>query len=147
MEELKKYGNIIYEPYINKKLLKEKLKNQKIEYLLTNPNKQGFILDNEVLDDSNIKLINTCSTGTNHIDKEYCLKNKIKILSLTKDYNLINDLPSTSELAFGLMINLIRNVNLSNLSVKNFKWDYEPFIGREIRNLNLGIIGFGRLGK
>ena len=63
-------------------------------------------------------------------------------MSLTKDYNLINDLPSTSELAFGLMINFIRNVNLSNLSVKNFKWDYEPFIGREIKNLNLGIIGF-----
>ena len=78
MEELKKYSNIIYEPYINKKLLKKKLKNQKIENLLTNPNKQGFILDNEVLDDSNIKLINTCSTGTNHIDKAYCLKIKLK---------------------------------------------------------------------
>lgn len=146
-EELKKYGNIIYLPYINKLELIDKLKDKNIEYLLTNPNKQGFILDKDVLENSNIKLINTCSTGTNHIDKEYCFKKNIKIWSLTNDYELINDLPSTSDLAFGLMINLLRNIPLSFQSVKNYNWNYEPFIGREIKNLNLGIIGFGRLGK
>ena len=37
---------------------------------------------------SNISIINTASTGTNHIDKVYCKNNKIKIFSLTKDYDL-----------------------------------------------------------
>jgi hypothetical protein len=40
----------------------------------------------------------------NHIDVDYCDSNGTKIYSLTKDMKLINDLPSTSELAFGLMV-------------------------------------------
>ena len=26
-------------------------------------------------------------------------------------------------------------------------WDYRPFIGRQMNNLNVGVIGYGRLGK
>ena len=148
MEEVKKYGNIIYDPYIKKKdLYKKLLENKKIEYIFTNPNKQGFMLDKEVLKDTGIKVINTCSTGTNHIDKVYCKNNNIDIWSLTTDYELINDLPSTSELAFGLMLSLLRKIPQSFNSVKNYEWDYERFIGRQIKGLSLGIIGFGRLGK
>lgn len=148
MEEVKKYGNIIYEPYIKKQKLYEKLlENEKIEYIFTNPNKQGFILDHKVLKDTGIKVINTCSTGTNHIDKIYCKENNIDIWSLTTDYELINDLPSTSELAFGLMLSLLRKIPQSFNSVKKYEWDYERFIGRQVKGLSLGIIGFGRLGK
>lgn len=148
MNEIKKYGNIIYEPYISKKNLSKKLLDDiSIEYIFTNPNKQGYILDKYVLDNTGIKVINTCSTGTNHIDKEYCKEKNIDIWSLTTDYQLINDLPSTSELAFGLMIGLLRKIPQSFNSVKKYEWDYERFIGRQIKGLSLGIIGFGRLGK
>ena len=41
----------------------------------------------------------------------------------------------------------IRNVNEAALSVKKGNWDYRPFIGRQMNNLNVGIIGYGRLGK
>ena len=49
-------------------------------------------------------MINTASTGLNHINLIDCKKLNIKVLSLTKDYHLLKKLPSTSELAFGLMI-------------------------------------------
>lgn len=148
MDEVQKYGNIIYEPYILKNQLKEILQiKREIEYIFTNPNKQGYILDKEVLENTNIKVINTCSTGTNHIDKDYCKLKNIDIWSLTTDYELINDLPSTSELAFGLMLSLLRNIPQSFNSVKKYEWDYERFIGRQVKGLSLGIIGFGRLGK
>lgn len=146
--EIGKYIEIVYKPYINKIDLGDLLeRNSDIQYIFTNPNKQGFILDKTVLENTNIKVINTASTGTNHIDKEYCFNNNIKIWSLTKDYGLINNLPSTSELAFGLMINLLRYIPQSFNDVKNLNWNYEKFIGRQIKGLNLGIIGFGRLGK
>ena len=147
LDEIKQYGQITYEPYIKKNELRKKLIETPIEYLFTNPNKQGFILDKEVLHNTNIKVINTCSTGTNHIDKNYCEKHNIDIWSLTTDFELINDLPSTSELAFGLMLNMLRKIPQSFESVKNFDWDYEKFVGRQIKGLSLGIIGFGRLGK
>jgi D-3-phosphoglycerate dehydrogenase / 2-oxoglutarate reductase len=146
-EEISKYGNITYKPEIKKSELKDLLINNNINIIFTNPNKQHFMLNEEVLDGTSIKLINTCSTGTNHIDKEYCKKKNIEIWSLTKDMDLINDLPSTSELAFGLMLSLVRNINMGFNSVKNGNWDYEPYIGRQLKELTLGIIGFGRLGK
>ena len=80
----------------------------RLDYIFCNPNRQGYIIDQSVLYNSGINLINTASTGTNHIDLEYCKKNKIKILSKKNDFKLINKLPSTSELAFGLMINLLK---------------------------------------
>ena len=92
-------------------------------------------------------MINTASTGLNHINLDDCKKLKIKIFSLKNNRNLINRLPSTSELAFGLMINLLRNMIQSSNSVKNKKWDYSPFIGNELASLSIGIIGLGRLGN
>ena len=145
---LKKKGKLIYKPNINKKDLKKILeKNKKINVIFCNPNRQGYILNKEILQNSSVKLINTASTGLNHINQDDCKKLNIKILSLTKDFKLIKKLPSTSELSFGLMINLHRNIFQSFQSVKNKKWDYTPFIGQELSSLTIGIIGLGRLGN
>jgi lactate dehydrogenase-like 2-hydroxyacid dehydrogenase len=148
MDQLKKMAKVLYKPNINKsKLTKLLSENKKINIIFCNPNKQGYILDKSILKNSSIKLINTASTGLNHINIKDCKNLNIKIYSLTKDYSLINKLPSTSELAFGLMINLLRKINLSFESVKKNNWDYTKFIGKEIASLTIGIIGLGRLGK
>ena len=76
-EKLERCGNIIYEPEITKYKLKKALFDLRVEYLLTIANKQNFILDEEVLNGSQLKVINTCSTGLNHIDLDYCIKNEI----------------------------------------------------------------------
>ncbi len=146
-EELKKYGNVDYQPSINKIELIKKLRNPKFDVLFVNPNKQGYMLNEDILNNSSIKIINTCSTGTNHIDLKFCKKKSIKVYSLTKDKSLIKDLPSTSELAFGLMINLLRKITFANDSVKKGQWDYLPFVGRQIKGLNVCVVGYGRLGK
>ena len=145
--KLATFGDLIYEPDITKKELKRILFDNSIEYLFTNPNKQNFILDKEVLEDTDIKVINTCSTGLNHIDTNYCEENNIDVWSLKTDYELINDLPSTSELAFGLMMSLLRNIPKSFHSVRDGNWDYEPFVGHQIKGKTIGIIGYGRLGQ
>ena len=144
---LEEFGNITYVPDITKEELKSTLFETKTKYLFTNPNKQPFILDEEVLKDSNIKVINTCSTGTNHIDMKYCKENNIEVWHLARDYELINQLPSTAEHAFGLMLSLIRKIPMSFHSVRDGNWDYEPYIGRQLKGLTVGIIGYGRLGK
>ena len=87
----------------SKQEVKKLLIEEKITAILCNPNKQGYKIDKELLEYSSVKIINTCSTGLNHIDLTYCKNNHIKF-SLTKDYDLIKNLPSTSELAFGLML-------------------------------------------
>ena len=147
-KKLSKKGKLIYKPNIKalglKKILK---KDKKINTIFCNPNRQGYVLNRYILEDTSIDLINTASTGLNHINLNYCKKMGIKILSLTKDFNLIKKLPSTSELSFGLMINLQRKIFNSFQSVKKNKWDYSSFIGQELASLTIGIIGLGRLGN
>lgn len=147
-ERLEQYGEVIYVPEISKLELTTLLsETPDIEYLFTNPNKQNFILDEEVLKNSNVKVINTCSTGLNHIDINYCERNNIEVWSLKEDFELINDLPSTAELSFGLMMSLLRKIPEGFDSVKKGEWDYEPLIGRQVKGLTIGIVGLGRLGK
>ena len=146
-ESLQDIMDFEYHPNIKKHELNKLLIDTGSYYIFTNPNKQNFILDEEVLKYTNVKVINTCSTGLNHIDMDYCKSNNIKVWSLKKDYELINDLPSTSELAFGLMMSLLRNIPKSYHSVKDGNWDYEPYVGHQIKGKTIGIIGYGRLGK
>jgi len=124
------------------------LLDKDIEAIFCNPNQQSFKIDQELLDGTNVSLINTCSTGLNHIDINYCNNIGIKIYSLTKDYDLINNLPSTAELSFGLLLDLMRNITLSNNITKETKtWNYLPFVGQQMKDFKIGIIGYGRLGK
>ena len=146
-EKLSKFGEVEYQPNITKPALKFYLSTNSVDWIFTNPNKQNFILDEDVLNGSNIKGINTASTGLNHIDLNYCEQNNIEVVSHKNDLELINDLPSTSELAFGLMMSLMRNIPKSFHSVKDGNWDYEPYVGHQIKGKTIGIIGYGRLGK
>lgn len=144
---INQFGEVTYIPNILKNEVNAKLIENKITHIFTNPNKQNFILNAELLSNTSVQVINTCSTGLNHIDERYCSDNNIDIWSLTKDYELINDLPSTSELAFGLMMSLLRFIPTSFHSVKDGNWDYEPYVGHQIKGKTIGIIGYGRLGK
>ena len=146
-EKLLEFGEVEYQPNITKPALKFYLSTNSVDWIFTNPNKQNFILDEDILNGSNIKGINTASTGLNHIDLNYCNENNIEVVSHKNDLDLINNLPSTSELAFGLMMSLMRNIPKSFHSVKDGNWDYEPYVGHQIKGKTIGIIGYGRLGK
>ena len=140
-------GEVYFLENGSKNQVRDLIFDKKITSLLCNPNKQGYIIDRELLENSSINLINTCSTGLNHIDIEFCKQNNITVFSLTSDYELINNLPSTAELAFGLMLSLLRKIPDGKNHVSDYKWDYLNFVGRQIKDLNIGIIGYGRLGK
>ncbi len=147
VERLSSKGEIFLYEESGKQEVRELLKNKKIDTIICNPNQQTYKIDKDLLQGTSVKLINTCSTGMNHIDVEYCSENNITIYSLTKDMELINQLPSTSELAFGLMLSLLRKIPQGNTHVSKYNWDYTQFMGRQVKDLKIGIVGYGRLGK
>ena len=118
-----------------------------IRALLVNPNAQGFLIDKKIISESSLLTINTCSTGLNHIDLVACRDHGVNVLSLKKDYELINYLPSTSELAFGMMLALFRNFPSCSSSVLKNNWNYKPVMGHQLAGSTIGVLGFGRLGK
>ncbi len=138
---LNEYGN-------RNEIVEQICLNRDIKYLFVNPNAQGYYIDCDFLNATEIKGINTCSTGTNHIDLDACKKNDVQIYSLTTDFELIDSLPSTAELSFGMMVSLCRKVILSNQQVVDSGlWDYTAVMGRQISGMTIGILGYGRLGR
>ena len=145
---LKTKGQVYFEENISKIDLRNFLLKENIDTIVCNPNKQDFKIDKELLVGTKIKTINSCSTGLNHIDVDYCINNNIIVQSHKNDLELINELPSTAELAFGLMCDLMRHITNSNNIVHSTReWDYTKFVGNQIKGSNIGILGFGRLGK
>ena len=119
-----------------------------VDIIFTNPNKTKIFLGETVLNFfSNLKIITTASTGTVHIDKNYCKKVNIEVISITKEIDVLERITSTAELAFTLTLSAVRNLIPAIESVKHMEWDYEKFIGRQLNYLKIGIIGYGRLGK
>jgi len=147
IELLESKGKVFLYEDASKDKVRSVLLNSDIDTILCNPNQQTYKINKELLEGTNVKLINTCSTGMNHIDVNYCNENNIKIYSLTKDMGLINNLPSTSELAFGLMLSLLRKIPQGQKHVSEYGWDYTQFVGRQVKDLKVGIVGYGRLGK
>lgn len=148
MDILKSCGEVLYSPLAKKHELIKMLSICEGEnvVLFVNPNQMTFTLDEEVLCHQNIKIVCTASTGLNHIDINYCREKDIDVLSLTTDFDIIEQISSTAEMAFALMLSLIRNIPSSFKAVQNFEWKYESFIGRQLDHLRIGIVGYGRLG-
>ncbi len=140
-------GKVFLYEKSTKPQVRELLLNHNINTIVCNPNHQTYKIDKELLKNTNVKVINSCSTGLNHIDLNYCKQNNIEIQCHKNDYELINQLPSTSELAFGLMLSLLRNIPKCNNHVLKYHWDYTQFMGRQVKDLKIGIIGYGRLGS
>ena len=95
----------------------------------------------------NLKYIVTPSTGTDHIDENYCTKKGVKIISLKGETDFLKNITATAEHAFGLILSLTRNIPSAFNSVKEYEWDRDKFVGNELNGKTLGILGFGRYGK
>jgi len=92
---------------------------KKFHAIFTNPNQSKFFLGKKILSNAiNLKIIATASTDLNHIDLKYIKKNKIDLISLTKEFKVIKKIPSTAELALSLTLSSIRNIYQANLSVR-----------------------------
>lgn len=145
-EKFKKSFKFYYNPDISKNQLISK--KDKFNIIFTNPNKSKLYISKEIMDSQkNLKIICTASTGTNHIDLEYARKKKIKIISIRNNLNTIKKITSTAELALTLMLSSVRNIREANEDTKKLNWDYTKFIGRQMSDLTVGVVGYGRLGK
>lgn len=146
IKKIEKNFDVTYYENINQNKLIKIVKYY--DCLFTNPNQTKVYLGSKVLKKAkNLKVIATASTGTNHIDANFLLENNINLISLTKEYKVINTIPSTAQLALTFTLMSIRNVINSNHFVKKNIWEYKSFIGNEFSYLNVLVIGFGRLGK
>ena len=106
-------------------------------------------LDKLIIDKaSNLKAVYQPSMGYEHIDVDYLNKRTIAFNALGLDTSFKEKLWSTAEHTMSLILALLKDSNKSINNVKNFgKWDNREYQINDLRNLDVGIIGYGNIGK
>lgn len=105
-------------------------------------------VDIEFLDAApRLKFVGSPSTGTDHLDLEELKKRGITVCDIAKEYKLLRQFTATSELAFSLILCLVRQIIPASSAAKEGKWAREKFSGYQLYGKTMGILGLGRLGK
>jgi len=80
--------------------------------------------------------------GTAQIDLDYCKKNGVIVFNAP-----YSNTRSVVELAIGQIIMLFRNVFSSSTEIHKGVWNKTTANSKEVRGKNLGIVGYGNIGK
>lgn len=97
----------------------------------------------EVIENAkNLKIIARAGVGVDNIDVEAATEHGILVVNAPQSTSI-----TVAEHAMGLMLALSRKIAIADASVKSGKWEKSRFMGMELRNKTLGVIGMGRIGS
>lgn len=101
-------------------------------------------LTKEVLDKfPKLKLVQSMSTGYDHIDLAVCNERKITVTNIPAYGD-----NTVAEHTFGLLLNLSRNIHKAYLrSLQDDCFSYEGLMGFDLKGKTIGVIGTGRIGR
>jgi D-3-phosphoglycerate dehydrogenase len=88
-----------------------------------------------------LKAIVRAGVGTDNIDKVAATRHGIVVMNTPTGNTL-----STAEHAFALMLALSRNVAPAHQSLAEGRWDRGKYMGSQLANKTLGVVGLGRIG-
>ena len=129
--------NIIKNPY-GRKITKEELKPilKNIYYVIAGLEEY----DDEIIANSNLKLLSRCGSGIDNINLESVKKYGVKIFNTPR-----GPTQSVAELTIGCMISLVRNLTEMDSNMHRQKW--KKMNGFLIKEKQILIIGYGAIGK
>lgn len=97
----------------------------------------------KVLDAANkLLVVGAFCIGTTQIDLDYCKRKGVVVFNAP-----YSNTRSVVELAIGEIIMLMRNIFPRSTEIHNGVWNKTASNSREVRGKNLGIIGYGNIGK
>ncbi|MBD3388213.1 MAG: hypothetical protein GF416_03965 [Candidatus Altiarchaeales archaeon] len=89
-----------------------------------------------------LKAIGRAGVGLDNVDREAAKEKGIEVVNSPEASTI-----SVAEHAIGLMLALARKVPQADNHVRGGGWDRKSFLGNELYGKNLGLIGFGRIGR
>ncbi len=105
--------------------------------------RSGVKITKKIIENADkLKVIGRAGVGVDNIDVEAATKKGIVVVN-TPDGNTT----SAAEHTMGMMLALARHIPQAYQSLCKGKWDRSKYMGIELRNKNMGIIGFGKIGS
>ncbi|PIQ87572.1 MAG: phosphoglycerate dehydrogenase [Candidatus Omnitrophica bacterium CG11_big_fil_rev_8_21_14_0_20_45_26] len=105
--------------------------------------RSGTKLTAKVLEQAKkLRLIGRAGVGVDNVDVSAATRQGIVVMN-TPEGNTI----STCEHTLSMLMALARNIPQANDSVKKGEWDRKRFMGTELNQKTLGVIGLGRIGR
>jgi D-3-phosphoglycerate dehydrogenase len=89
-----------------------------------------------------LKAIVRAGVGTDNIDKNVATRLGILVMNTPTGNTL-----STAEHAFALMLALSRNLAAANQSLVEGRWERNAYMGSQLADKTLGVVGLGRIGQ
>jgi len=102
-----------------------------------------FNIDKQFLDAAkNLKFIGRVGAGLENIDCDYAEKNGIYLISAPE-----GNRNAVGEHALGMLLSIFNKLNKADREVRDGKWLREANRGLELDGKNVGLIGYGNMGK
>ncbi len=134
VEEIKKLGTLVYKPVDLKVALAD------ADILIV---RSATKVTRELLPYAKkLRLVVRAGVGLDNVDAAACKERRIKVVNTPGASS-----NAVAELALGLMLSGLRNVQKAHHQVKNGKWEKKLLVGNEIEGKTLGIVGYGRIGS
>jgi D-3-phosphoglycerate dehydrogenase len=89
-----------------------------------------------------LKLVIRGGVGIDNIDAVYAIENGIQVQNTPNASSI-----SVAELTFGHMLAVSRYIHISNVTLRDGKWEKKKYEGTELFGKTLGLIGFGRIAR
>jgi D-3-phosphoglycerate dehydrogenase len=96
----------------------------------------------DVIKASNLKIIGRAGVGLDNIDLNAAREKGVMVVNSPEASTI-----SVTELVFGSLIALMRNIVHAHHSMSGGMWERSRFGGNELFGKTLGVIGFGRIGR
>lgn len=96
----------------------------------------------EILNEARqLKIIGRAGVGVDNIDTEVATNRGIMVVN-----SPTGSIVTVAELTIAMILGLARHLPAANSSTKSGKWEKNRFMGIEVRNKTLGVVGLGKIG-
>ncbi|MCC7562263.1 MAG: phosphoglycerate dehydrogenase [Methanobrevibacter arboriphilus] len=89
-----------------------------------------------------LKIIARAGVGVDNVDIEAATEKGIMVVNAPESTSI-----TVAEHTMGMMLTAARKIAIADKSVKEDKWEKSRFMGVELRNKTLGVVGMGRIGS
>ncbi|RBQ24235.1 Glyoxylate reductase [Candidatus Methanobinarius endosymbioticus] len=89
-----------------------------------------------------LKIIARAGVGVDNVDVEAATEKGIMVVNAPESTSI-----TVAEHTLGMMLTAVRKIAIADKSVKENKWEKTRFMGVELRNKTLGVVGMGRIGS